>query len=171
MGIWVPPYDIHHYMCRWGWISGKKRYDQACMMLWCHGNGRSCKPPLTASHIHIRWIKSVLVPWDTVDGLMVHPYAVHHYMCRWGWDLGNMGYCRACMRLWCHCRGWKPPLTAPHIHIGCIQSVLAPWDAVDGRMGASLWAPGALVFYLLMEFFDDSFKNSTSTQRPNFDVF
>jgi hypothetical protein len=38
-------------------------------------------------------------------------------------------------------------------------------------MGASLWAPGALVFYLLMEFFDDSFKNSTSTQRPNFDVF
>jgi hypothetical protein len=25
--------------------------------------------------------------------------------------------------------------------------------------------------YLLIDFFDDSVKNSTSTQRPNFDVF
>jgi hypothetical protein len=27
------------------------------------------------------------------------------------------------------------------------------------------------VRYLLIDFFDDSVKNSTSTQRPNFDVF
>jgi hypothetical protein len=27
------------------------------------------------------------------------------------------------------------------------------------------------VTYLLVDFFDDSVKNSTSTQRPNFDVF
>jgi hypothetical protein len=36
--------------------------------------------------------------------------------------------------LWCHGRGCKPPLTASHIHIGCIQSVLAPSYAVDGHM-------------------------------------
>ena len=59
-------------------------------------------------------------------------------MCRWGWILGEMGYGRACMMLWCHGWGWNPPLTASHIHIGCIQSGLAPWDAVDGHMCAPL---------------------------------
>jgi len=62
-----------------------------------------------------------------------------HYMCRWGGGiLGEMGYGQACMMLQCHGWGFKPQLTASHIHIGCIQSVLAPWDAVDGHMGASL---------------------------------
>jgi hypothetical protein len=34
--------------------------------------------------------------------------------------------------------GCQPPLTASHIHIGCTQSVLAPYNAVDRHMGASL---------------------------------
>jgi hypothetical protein len=55
-----------------------------------------------------------------------------------GGILGEMGYGRACMMLWCHGWGFKPPLTASHIHIRCIQSFLAPWDAVDGHMGTSL---------------------------------
>ena len=51
---------------------------------------------------------------------------------------GKKWYGRACMILWCHGRGWKPPLTASQIHIECIQSVWAPWDTVYGPMGASL---------------------------------
>ena len=50
-------------------------------------------------------------------------------MCRWGWILGKLGYGRACMMLRCHGWGWNPPLTASHIHIGCIQSFSK--DAVD----------------------------------------
>ena len=35
----------------------------------------------------------------------------------------------------CHGWGCQPPLTESHIHIGCIkESVIAPWDAVDGHM-------------------------------------
>jgi hypothetical protein len=52
--------------------------------------------------------------------------------------LRKLGYGRACMMLWCHGWGCKPPLNASHIHIGCMQSVLAPWDAVDGHMGTPL---------------------------------
>jgi len=43
-----------YYMCRRGWILGKMGYGRACMMLRCHGWG--CKPPLTASQIHIECI-------------------------------------------------------------------------------------------------------------------
>jgi hypothetical protein len=52
-------------------------------------------------------------------GIWVHPYAFNT-SCRWGWIWGEMGYGRACMT---------------HIHIGCIKSVWAPKDAVDGYMG------------------------------------
>jgi hypothetical protein len=107
------------------------------MMLWCHGWG--CKPPLNVSHIHIGCIQSVLAPWDAVDGHMGPP------LCRktcagggWILVLRKLGYGRACMMLWCHGWGCKPPLNASHIHIGCMQSVLAPWDAVDGHMGTPL---------------------------------
>jgi hypothetical protein len=57
-----------------GEFLGKMGYGRACMMLRCHGWG--CKPPLTASHIHIGCRKSVVAPWDAVDGLWVHPYTV-----------------------------------------------------------------------------------------------
>ncbi len=42
------------------------------------------------------------------------------------------------MTLWIH--GWccKRSQVASHTHIICIQSVLAPWYAVDGHMGAPL---------------------------------
>ena len=70
-------------------------------------------------------------------GIWVHPYAFNT-SCKWGWILGKIGYGQACMMLADHGWGCKPPLTASHIHIGCIQSVLAPGDAVDGHMGASL---------------------------------
>ena len=39
------------------------------------------------------------------------------------------------MMLRCHGQGCKPPLTASHIHIGCIQRVLTSYDAVDGHLG------------------------------------
>ena len=61
---------------------------------------------------------------------------LHVQVC--GWILGKTGYGRACAMSWCHGWGCKPPLTASHIHIGCIQSVLAPWDDVDGHMGTLL---------------------------------
>jgi hypothetical protein len=67
-------------------------------------------------------------------GYTLMPY----YMCRWGWILGKMGYGWACMMMRCHGWGCKPPKTASHIHNGCIQSVWAPWDAVDGHMGTHL---------------------------------
>ena len=38
-----------------------------------------------------------------------------YYMCRRGWILGEMGYGQACMMLWCHGWGWKPPIECiPH---------------------------------------------------------
>jgi hypothetical protein len=190
---WAFGYALMPYhMCRWGWIWGEMGYGRVCMMLRCHGWG--CKPPKTASHIHIGCIKSVWAPWDAVDGHMdmhlcritcagggefggngvspslydivwswlrlrspkdciPHPYWMYkkclstlrccgwaygyalmpYYMCRWGWIWGKMGYGRVCMMLRCHGWGCKPPRTASHIHVGCIQSVWAPWDAVDGH--------------------------------------
>ncbi len=47
------------------------------MMLWCHGRG--CKPPLTASHIHIGSTQSVQSPSYAVDGDMGAP--LHSYTC------------------------------------------------------------------------------------------
>ena len=41
---------------------------------------------------------------------------------------------------------------------------------VSDTAGISIfWS--VLLYYLLIDFFDDSVKNSTSTQRPNLDVF
>jgi hypothetical protein len=118
-GCTLMPY---HYMFRWGWVSGKMGYGRACMMLWCHCWG--CKPPLTAYHIYVGYTKSfsTLRCCGWAYGCTIMPY---HYMFRWGWVSGKMGYGRACMMLRCHGWGCKPPLTASHIYIGCIQSVLA----------------------------------------------
>ena len=113
---------MSYYMCRWGWgwILGEMGNGWACMMLRCHGWG--CKPPLTASHIHIPyWMYTKCLStlrccgWEFGYALM--PY----YMCRWGWIFGNMGNGRDCMMLQCHGWGYKPPKTASHIHIGCIK--------------------------------------------------
>jgi hypothetical protein len=50
--------------------------------------------------------------------------------------VGNIFCSHKISRRWA--LGDGAPLTASHIHSGCIQSVLAPWDAVDGHMGASI---------------------------------
>jgi hypothetical protein len=72
---WAYGYTLMlYYMCRWGWILGKRGYGRDCMMLQCHG--WCCKPPLTASHIHIGCIQSDWAPWDAVEGIWVHTYAV-----------------------------------------------------------------------------------------------
>ncbi len=108
---------------------------QACMMLQCHGWG--CKPPIDCIP-HPYWMYTKCFSTLRCCGWAYGCILMSYYMCRWGWVLGKMGYDRACMMLRCHGWGFKPPLTASHIHIGCIHSVLAPWDAVDGHMGAPL---------------------------------
>ncbi len=60
------------------------------------------------------------------------------YLCRWGPNFENLGSGRAVTTLLCHGWGFKPLLTASHIHIRCIKSVLVPLYAVDGHMGAPL---------------------------------
>jgi hypothetical protein len=121
MGIWVHPYAVIRVQV--GVSFRKNGVWPSCMMLWCHGWG--CKPPLTASHIHTGCIQSVLAPWDAVDGHIMGTPLCRNTLFRWGWILGKMGFGWACMMLQCHCWGCKPPLTASHIHIGCIQSGLA----------------------------------------------
>ncbi len=87
------------------------------------------------------------------------------------------------MVLWFHTCGHKQLQTTSHIHITCIQSVLAPWYAVDGHMGAPLHcytsASGGdffeklrcgweqMVLWGSMVQATNSFRrHSTSTQRP-----
>jgi len=134
MGIWVHPYAVIRVQVG---VSFRENgvwpslYDVVVSLL------RRQSPIDCIPHLYWMYTKcfSTLRCCGWAYGCTLMPY---HYMCRWGWILGKMGYGRACMMLWCHGRGWKPPLTASHIYIGCIQSVLAPWDAVDGQMGTPL---------------------------------
>jgi len=136
MGIWVHPYAVIRVQVG---VSFREN------VVWLN--------PLNLYDVVVSWLR-LLTPIDCIP----HPYWMYtkcfstlrccgwaygcilmpYYKCRCGWVLGNMGHYRACMMLWSHGWGFKPPLTASHIHIGCIQSVLAPWDAVDRHMGASL---------------------------------
>ncbi len=70
---------------------GKLGYDWAQVIL-CWG----CNPLLTASHIHIRYIKRVLALSYAVDGHMGAP--LHWYLCRWGqileiWGMTKPKWC------------------------------------------------------------------------------
>ncbi len=134
MGIWGHPYAVIQVQV--GVNFRKTGYGRACMMLWCHGWG--CQTPLTASHIHVGCIQSVLAPCDAVDGHMGTPYLTAVIRVQVGVNFRKTGYGRACIMLWCHGWGCKPSLTASHIHVGCIQSVLAPCNAVDGHMGTPI---------------------------------
>ncbi len=60
------------------------------------------------------------------------------YLCRWVCIFWKVGCGSKQMVLWCPCWGYKQLQKASHIHIICIQSVLAPWYDVDGHMGAPL---------------------------------
>ncbi len=104
------------------------------MVLWFHGWGN--KQLQTASHIHIIRIESVLAPWYAVDGHMGAP--LHCNTCVSGVNFWKLGCGWEQMVLWTHGWVYKQLQTASHIHIICIQSVLAPWYAVDGHMGAPL---------------------------------
>jgi hypothetical protein len=52
--------------------------------------------------------------------------------------LGKFGQGGAWEMLYCHGWGSKPAWSAFHIHFICIQSVSAPWYAVDGHMASTL---------------------------------
>jgi len=122
-----------------GVYSGKCGMAEPFEPVWC------CGVIVEASNPHWLHPTSILNVYKCFSSLRWRGWAygcilMPYYMCRWRWVgfFGEMGYGRACMMLRCHGWGFKPPLTASHIHIGCIQRVLACWDAVDGHMGASL---------------------------------
>ncbi len=81
MGIWVHPYTVIHVQVEAKfWKIGVR---QSPNVLWYHGSG--CKPPLTASHIHIGSIESVQSPSYAVDGHMSSP--LHSSTCAGGGQL------------------------------------------------------------------------------------
>ncbi len=66
------------------------------------------------------------------------------YLCKCGWSFRKLGCGWGQIVLWFHGWVYKQLQTASHIHTICKQSVLAPWYAVDGHMGAPLlWYTGA----------------------------
>ncbi len=135
MGIWMHPYAVLHmqvgvsFMENGVWLS---LYDVVVSWL------RLQTPIDCIPHPYWMYTKSFSTLRCWCGWAYGCTLVLQHYMCRWGEILGKMGYGRACMMLRHHGWGLKPPLTASHIHIGCIQSVLAPWDAVNGHMGAPL---------------------------------
>ena len=70
-------------------------------------------------------------------GIWVHPYTVA--LVQVELDFRENGYGWAQVILLDHGWGSKPTWSAFHIHIICIQSVLAPWNVVDGHMGQPLY--------------------------------
>jgi hypothetical protein len=69
IGIWVHPYtvtpvEVNQIMANWRQHS---YYEMAWWHCW------DCRPPLNASHIHIRYIKSVWAPSYAVDRHMGAP--------------------------------------------------------------------------------------------------
>ncbi len=128
IGILVPPCYIFtqaklvQFLVIWA---------SAATMKWWH------EPPLTASHIHIGYMKSVWAPSYTVDRHMDAP--LHCYTGKGSPDFGNLGQRDNYeMMAWWHCWGCRPPLFASHIHIGYIKSVWAPSYAVDRHIGVPL---------------------------------
>ena len=86
---WAYGYTLMpYYMCRWGWVLGKMGYGRACMMLRCHGWG--CKPPLTASHIHIGYTKCLITL--RCCGWACFTYPIHGVIPStwlWNWSQGE----------------------------------------------------------------------------------
>ncbi len=119
------------YLCRWRQTKfGNLGSGRAETTIWCHGWGY--KPPLSVSNIHIGCKQSGWAHSYTVNEHIGTPYTV---ICAGeGKYLEIFGNAKA---KWHH--GWCcKPLTASHIHVGCMQSVWAPSYAVDGHMGAPL---------------------------------
>ncbi len=127
---WAPSYAVDRYMGAplhgytgivgpdFGNLGQRGYYE---MMAWLHCCG--CRPPLFASHIHIRYVQSVWAPSYAVDRHMGAP--LHCYIGKVSPDFGNLGqrgYYE--MMAWLHCWGCKPPLTAFHIHRKCLSTVI-----------------------------------------------
>ncbi len=103
--------------------------------VWCCGFMVEATNPLWLYLTSISFACKVFWHLDTVDGHMGAPF------CHNTWVNNireKMGYGEAFMMLWCHGWGCQAPLTVSHIHIICMQSVLAPWWVVDGHMGSPL---------------------------------
>ena len=117
-----------------------KRGPKPPPFLWEKGAPANFKIPNLPTEFPFGIVFGMKIPrkYQRVHTEIPNLYNSTSYIGRWGWILGKMGYGWACMMLRCHGWGCKPPLTASHIHIGCIQSVLAAWDAVDGHMGTHL---------------------------------
>ncbi len=123
------------YLCRWGPNFENLGSGRAEPTLWCHGWG--CKPPLTASHIHIRCIKSVLAPSYAVDGTWVHPYTVVPVQMETKFrKFGVWQSCNDIAVSWLRLQ--TPTYCIPHPYWMYTQCVLAPLYAVDWHMGAPL---------------------------------
>ncbi len=104
-------------------------------MMWlCHVWG--WRPPQTASHIHIRHLKSVWAHLSDVHGHMVA--ALNSYPPYLAQILEFWVTCGVKMMWLYHGWGWQPPQTASCIHIRHIQSVWAHWYAVHRHMVAAL---------------------------------
>jgi hypothetical protein len=85
------------------------------------------------------YIQSGLAPWDALDGHMVGA-PLRLTLIPLALELRG-GFLDGWVRLMLMGHGWgsNPPETASPNHVICIHSVLAPWDAVDGHMGAPLY--------------------------------
>ncbi len=123
------------YRCRRGWIIWK-------VGVWVRANG-----------IVVSWLRL-----QTASDCIPHPYHMYTkcfctliccgwtyrctltllYPCKWGWIFAKLVFGRGRILLWCHCWGYKQIQKASHIHIIFIQSVLAPWYAVDWNMDTPL---------------------------------
>ncbi len=133
MDIWVQPYTV--IMMQVGVIFQK-------IGVWVRENG-----------VVVSWLRL-----QTASEGIPHPYHMYtkcfstliccgwtygctltlSYLCRWGWIFGKFGCARGQTVLRFHGWGYKQLQKASHIHVICIKSVLAPWYAVDGYMGAPL---------------------------------
>jgi len=122
---------LYHNMCRWGGILGKMGYGRACMdvaVSWL----RLQTPLDCIPHPYWMYTKcfSTMRCCGWAYGSTLMPY---HYMCRRGWVLGKVGYGRAGMMLQCHGWGFKPPLTASHIH-SLVFSLVYHYTATEGSV-------------------------------------
>ena len=108
--------------------------------VWCFKIMVEAKNPHWLHPTSILDIQRVLAPWDAVDGHMVGA-PLRWYLWRWVvdfWKIWAMAESEWCCKVMAEAPTPQTlhPLTMSYIYY--IQSVLAPWDAVDGHMGAPL---------------------------------
>jgi hypothetical protein len=133
MDIWVHPYTI--ILVQVGikfWKVGVWVRATGIVVSWLRLQAASVCIPHTY-HIHTKCFSTLICCGRTYRSTLTLLY-----QCKWGWIHGTLRCGWGQMLLWCHGWGYKQLQTASHIHIICIQSVLATWYAVDGHIGAHL---------------------------------